>query len=77
MLLFTIFYSLNINLYSNKELYLKGESILVYWELVNTGSTEGYYVPHGNLKVLDVKGNIIPHLAVKRAVVTKGSGKVN
>jgi len=43
MILLLILSAININIYSNKDTYLLGESIIVWWEIVNTGDSVDYY----------------------------------
>ena len=43
MILLLLFSVIDINIYSNKDAYLLGESIIVWWEIVNTGDSVDYY----------------------------------
>lgn len=66
MLLLLIVSSINISLSSNKDVYLKGESILLSWDILNSENTVSYYAPHGSIwdfiEVLDKNGKEIPHI---------------
>lgn len=43
MILLLLFSAIDINIYSNKDTYLIGESIIVWWEIANTGDSVEYY----------------------------------
>lgn len=43
MILLLLLSVIDINIYSNKDTYLLGESVIVWWEIVNTGDSVDYY----------------------------------
>lgn len=68
MFLLLILSTLSINLYSNKDIYLVGEDILVKWEIVNKGNSLDYFEEGGGApkltndgKLWDVTGRVVEH----------------
>jgi hypothetical protein len=43
MIVLLLFSFIDINIYSNKDTYLLGESIIVWWEIINTGDSVEHY----------------------------------
>jgi len=88
MILLVLFSIIDINIYSNKDTYLLGESIIVWWEIVNTGNSVDYYqgsaisatnilMTEGeHLEFHDSTGREIPGDKISGTLVTQGEGGI-
>jgi len=80
MILLLILSVIDINIYSNKDTYLLGESIIVWWEVVNTGDSVDYYqawvertgfLSEGDhLRFHDVTGRKVPGYTISGISIT-------
>lgn len=52
MIILLIISLIEINIYSNKDTYLLGEDIWIWWEIVNTGESVGYYEKGSEFRIL-------------------------
>jgi hypothetical protein len=53
MFLIFILSTIEINLYSHKDIYLLGEDIWIWWEIVNKGDSVGYYEKGSEFRILN------------------------
>jgi hypothetical protein len=71
MIIILIISLIEINIYSNKDTYLLGEDILVWWEIVNRGKEVDYIKLKGSAlkllndcKIWDINGNKVEHMRI-------------
>ncbi|MBA7614401.1 hypothetical protein ES703_21665 [subsurface metagenome] len=81
MFLIFILSTVEINLYSYKDTYLLGEDIWIWWEIVNTGKSIGYYqkstevskLYSNDVKMWDINCRKVPHSMIKGiGIIKKG-----